>query len=594
MIATSGTWTIRPYSASKGSYRPPMFGYERIWLVDFEFRAVPGERPVPICMVALELEKKRCLRVWLDGEATLPAPYPFRSQDLYVAYYASAELGCHLALGWPIPNNILDLYIEFRNRTNGLPVPCGNGLIGAMTFYGLDTVGVDEKEEMRALALRGGPWSGEEQAALLDYCETDVSALARLLQVMARKIDMPRALLRGRYMAAAARIEHVGVPIDTPTLAALRHGWDTIKDALIQRVNRAYGVYEGQTFKVDRWGRWLAERGIPWPRLTSGALALDDDTFNDMARSHPQVIPMRELRVTLSQMRLSELQVGGDERNRCLLSAFRARTGRNQPSNSKFIFGPSVWLRGLIRPERGEGLAYIDWGQQEFGIAAALSRDSNMLRAYESGDPYLTFAKQAGAAPPSATKASHGPLREQFKACALAVQYGMGEETLATRIGCPPAQARHLLRNHRETYRQFWRWSNAVVDHAMLHNGLHTVFGWEIHVGSSVNPRSLRNFAMQANGAEMLRLACCLATEQGIRVCAPIHDAILIEARLEDLEETVDRTRCAMAEASAAVLGGFILRSDVELFRYPDRYSDKRGAHMWNTVCGIIEDRTCS
>ncbi len=51
-------------------------------------------------MVALELEKKRCLRVWLDGEATLPAPYPFRSQDLYVAYYASAELGCHLALGW--------------------------------------------------------------------------------------------------------------------------------------------------------------------------------------------------------------------------------------------------------------------------------------------------------------------------------------------------------------------------------------------------------------------------------------------------------------------------------------------------------------
>ena len=76
-------------------------------------------------------------------------------------------------------------------------------------------------------------------------------------------------------------------------------------------------------------------------------------------------------------------------------------------------------------------------------------------------------------------------------------------------------------------------------------------------------------------------------------MCAPIHDAILIEARLEDLEETVDRTRCAMAEASAAVLGGFILRSDVELFRYPDRYSDKRGAHMWNTVCGIIEDRTC-
>jgi DNA polymerase I-like protein with 3'-5' exonuclease and polymerase domains len=86
-----------------------------------------------------------------------------------------------------------------------------------------------------------------------------------------------------------------------------------------------------------------------------------------------------------------------------------------------------VWLRGLILPEEGCGLAYIDWEQQEFGIAAALSGDANMLEAYDSGDPYLAFAKQAGAAPPNATKASHGTLREQFKACALAVQYGMGD-----------------------------------------------------------------------------------------------------------------------------------------------------------------------
>ena len=93
-----------------------------------------------------------------------------------------------------------------------------------------------------------------------------------------------------------------------------------------------------------------------------------------------------------------------DGRNRCLLSAFRSRTGRNQPSNSKFIFGPSVWLRGLIKPPPGYGLAYIDWSQQEFGIAAALSGDPAMMDAYHSGDPYLAFAKQAGAVPAHATK----------------------------------------------------------------------------------------------------------------------------------------------------------------------------------------------
>jgi hypothetical protein len=43
-----------------------------------------------------------------------------------------------------------------------------------------------------------------------------------------------------------------------------------------------------------------------------------------------------------------------------------------------------------------------------------------------------------------------------------------------------------------------------------------------------------------------------------------------------------------MAAASAKVLGGFTLRSEAPLFRYPDRYIDERGAHMWNTVWDIL------
>ena len=92
-----------------------------------------------------------------------------------------------------------------------------------------------------------------------------------------------------------------------------------------------------------------------------------------------RVSPLRELRDSLSQMRAAGLSVGSDGRNRALLSAFGSRTGRNQPSSTKFIFGPSVWLRGLIKPDRGMALAYIDWSSQEFGIAAALSADKRML-----------------------------------------------------------------------------------------------------------------------------------------------------------------------------------------------------------------------
>jgi hypothetical protein len=562
--------------------------FAEIVAVDFEFVAEPGENPDPVCLVAWELRSGRKLRVWRDDFGAVP-PYPTGPEVLFLAYYASAEISCHLALGWPVPERILDLFTEFRNHTNGVPTGSGAGLLGALAFYGLDGIGTAEKEQMRSLVLRGGPWTSSERAAILDYCERDVAALTRLLAAMLPSIDLPRALLRGRSMAAAARIERNGVPIDTAMLARLKRHWLDIQDQLIGDIDADFGVFEARAFKADRFAEWLGRAGIPWPRLESGRLDLSDDTFREVARAHPAVAPLRELRRALSEMRLSDLAVGRDGRNRTLLSAFRARTGRNQPSNAKFIFGPSIWLRGVIQPPPGHGLAYIDWAQQEFGIAAALSGDPLMLDAYRSGDPYLAFARQAGAAPAEATKATHKAVRDQFKACALAVQYGMGADALALRIGQPPIRARELLRLHRETYRVFWRWSDAAVDHAMLTGSLHTVFGWRVRVPAASNDRSLRNFPMQANGAEMLRLACCLATERGIEVCAPVHDAVLIGAPLERLDADVMRMQDAMREASHVVLKGFELGTDADVVRYPDRFMDERGTVMWQRVMTLLD-----
>jgi DNA polymerase I-like protein with 3'-5' exonuclease and polymerase domains len=248
-----------------------------------------------------------------------------------------------------------------------------------------------------------------------------------------------------------------------------------------------------------------------------------------------------------------------------------------------------VWLRGLIKPPPGHAVAYVDWSQQEFGIAAALSGDPAMQAAYRSGDPYLAFAKQAHAIPVDATKATHGSQRELFKQCVLAVQYGMEAKSLALRIGQPLIVARNLLLAHRDTYRTCWRWSDAAVDTAMLTGSLYTVFGWHVHVGENPNPRSLRNFVCQGNGAEMMRLAACLATERGIEVCAPIHDAFLICVPLDRLEEDVAAMRAAMAEASQVVLGGFELGTDVSITRWPNRYMDPRGKVMWDRVMGLLD-----
>jgi DNA polymerase I len=564
--------------------------FAEVWAFDFEFDAPPGERPIPVCMVARELRTGQTIRLWQD-QFTLAPPFPTGCDSVAIAFFAGSDLGCFRALGWPMPVNLLDLFVEFRNRTNGLPLLAGRSLVGALIHFGLDTIGAEEKDEKRKLVLAGGPWSAEGRAEILSYCESDVTALERLLMAMLPRIDLPRALLRGRYMAAVAAMEWVSTPIDVLMLSQFQEHWDGIKDELIAAIDVDYGVFEGRTFKAERWARWLADNDIPWPHTETGALSLADGTFRQMAKAYPRVSPIRELRSALSDLRLNDLRVGHDARNRCLLSPFRTKTGRNAPSNTQFIFGPSVWLRGLIKPPPGHGVAYVDWEQQEFAIAAKLSGDRAMQAAYESGDPYLEFAKQANAVPADATKETHGLTRELFKQCVLATQYGQGVEGLAWRIGRPTIVAWDLLRAHHETYPTFWRWSDAAVDDAMLHGSIFTVFGWRIHVGENPNPRTLRNFPCQANGAEMLRIACCFATERGIEVCAPVHDAVLIAAPLDRLDADIARMQVCMAEASKIVLDGFEVRTDVKRVDYPDRWTDSRGAVMWDRVVGLIATR---
>ncbi len=723
----------------------PLRCYREVWEVDTEFTAPPGHRPAPLCLVAKELRTGRIARKWLHNTDPGQPPYKADPETLMVAYYASAEWGCHRALGWPMPVRSLDLFAEFSCLTAGTNPPNGRTLLGALTYHGLPALDAVEKESMRSLAMRGGPYTHGEREALLVYCQSDVDALSRLLPKMLPKIDFPRALLRGRYPVAAAQMEWCGVPVDTETLDRLLTNWDCIRGRLVAAVNRDYGVYEpiGRTispntvlgatlaetakefginiyaladmvdmlwreekgrynetveavqtarqmtgltaqkmhrlvdagddhtsvfglditarevagmfpelsigrghanttgddyddnaaelfdrlrnpiprprakhelvqdaayrltaessngfseytgpmrFSSAKFGEYLSRHNISWPQLESGALALDNDTFKQLAKLYPdQIGPIREVRHILGQLRLNELAVGPDGRNRVLLSMFGSKTGRNQPSNSKFIFGPSCWLRSLIRPEPGRAISYCDWSAQEFGIAAVLSKDQQMQEAYTSGDPYLWFGKFAKLVPQDATKKTHGAERDRFKVMLLGVLYGLSVNGLARNLGTTPAHGRELMQLHRETFRRFWQWSDAVQDHAMLGGELRTVFGWRMRAGKDATPTSLRNFPIQSSGSEMLRLAACLSTERGIKVCCPIHDAFMIEANAEAIGAETDRMKAAMQEASELVLPGFPLRTDAKIVSYPGRYMDGRGKAVWETVMAILD-----
>jgi hypothetical protein len=579
--------------------------FARIICCDTEYVPRPGERVLPVSLVARELRSGQVWRVMM-GEFDRWPPFPIDKQSLLVSYSSPAELSVFAALGWPWPARVLDLFPEHRVGINGLPSEDRElwKQRGAMRYYGLDPTPAAVKDALYERMEAGPPFTHNELLEITRTCERDVDDLVQLLgkmlpHILARPHGLWHAINRGSAGIGIAAMEATGVPIDVPLLNRLREHWDRIKDRLAADVDRDYGVFNGHEIDRKRFAEFIRKHGIAWPRTQrTGALCTDKDTFKDMARGkhHRLLNPLREALSTLGQMRLNDLQVGGDGRNRCSLKPFWSITGRNQPSSSQYVFGNATWYRGLILASVGRAILYADWRCQEIGIEASKSQDPVMLEAMAAADFYIAWGQMARVLPADATRETHEVERAGLKTVALGVGYGMREQSLALRLAKTCPEARELLQLHRKTFRRFWQWNDDVVTYAKLHGKLWTTYGWELNVTASSKIRTLRNFLMQANASEMLRIACYRfvirgGLERGFLLAGPVHDALLVECPIDQVEEAAVFTRGVMEEASRAVLNGFTLGVDVKVWRHPDRFMDeKRGRATWNKIMGYLAE----
>ena len=150
---------------------------------------------------------------------------------------------------------------------------------------------------MRTLILSGGPWTNDQHQKILNYCEQDVVALSPLFNSILKQnpwndLRLNQALLRGRYMNAVGSMQHRGIPIDLEILQNLDFSWEEIKIDLIETVNQDFGVYSDGVFKEVLFETYLAQQNIAWPRLDSGRLMLDKDTFSSMSTRYPKAQPL--------------------------------------------------------------------------------------------------------------------------------------------------------------------------------------------------------------------------------------------------------------------------------------------------------------
>ena len=593
--------------------------FGQIVVGDFEYETsggecnlVAGDLPVVLCGVFHVLDENlrhvRTIRLW-RGEFGPTPPFDIGDDALFVAYSAWAELTCFMTLGWKFPKHVYDLHTAYLAASNVLaPHDPGNPrkrehkrLPDACRAYGIEGWEQIDKGTI-AQDIGEGRWRKYGQDVAFDYCEEDVRNSVRLLVAQLRgrdrlaPVSVEHVLHWSNYSAkSVAQIQARGMPIDM-------HLWNLVQESkaeIIRNLLRRFDpsqdcddpIYTLQgEWSYTRFEQHLVRVGITaWPRLESGQLDTDGDAFRLMCHA-PGIEGLHALRDSLGVVVRAKLPIGRDGRNRPSLFPFCTASGRN--AHAKSLFNAHASMRSfMVFPPDAIGV-YLDWRTQEVGILAEKSGDCGLMDDYLSGDVYYGLAKLCDlthGCDLKRWKANHPDVRQRMKSLQLGINYGMGVPSLAKGLDRHPLIASGIIERHKRRYPRAWQYRRERVQAAMLDRCIETEFGWPLHISTSPNERTLFNFPMQGNGAEMLRLAAWRLCEADIVPSMLIHDGILLEVSdKEKITQAIDMMRAAGRD----VCRGFEIGVDIDQrLEGGDRYRDKRSVarKMWATMMETLQ-----
>ncbi len=452
-----------------------------------------------------------------------------------------------------------------------------------------------EKNECRDLIISNPKkFSDSERERILKYNADDVEFLASIWEAIKMEYEVllhpddldweeyfHDALWRGRYSAHTAIMESRGYPINVEATRNFSKQIPAILSECQRDINSQFP--NGSPFKWDRkkagytWNQkatreWLVENVNcdMWMKTDGGALSLSLEAFerqfnykHDYPRGNFGAQMVRFLKLKQSLYGFADSQggkrksfwdsVGPDGRVRPYMNIYGAQSGRSQPGATGFMFLKPAWMRALVQPAEGYFCAGIDYGQQEFFLAGLLSSDQAMIDAYNSGDPYLYFGKEAGAIPPEGTKKTHSHERDLMKSTILGILFGMTKIGLSAKLTADTGKeyteddAQEFIEMFEEVFNVYIQWRSDQLNLYQDGMAFSTLDGWKLWTDND-NPRSVLNVPVQGGGASIMRKAVDLAVEKGCKVMFTLHDAIYIEAKVGQ-EKHIALLRDAMKEA---------------------------------------------
>jgi DNA polymerase-1 len=379
---------------------------------------------------------------------------------------------------------------------------------------------------------------------------------------------------------AIADLELNGIFFDGEAHAQLLEAWETAQSAARENLQRILG----RTINPEsgnQLSQWLADnldaRTLSqWPLTAHGQLRTNLVTLQRFPR-HPLVAPLMQYKETTKMISTfgsafaehinpvtgrihASFRLGGTTTGRLTCSAPNIQ---NPPRDTRF--------RSLFRAPAGRVMVVADYGQIELRVAALISGDRNMLKAYADG--LDLHRKTAAAVAGIATSQVTVEQRQAAKAVNFGLLYGQGAQGLARYaratygVAMSLAQAEAARRAFFQAYPGLRRWQQATIQEARRTGHVATPGGRVREFqGGGVYSEAL-NTPIQGGAAEVLLATLSLLETHLAGIDALlvnlIHDEIVLEVAQADSARACRALEAAMvagmkAEFPTAYIQGLV------------------------------------
>ena len=380
------------------------------------------------------------------------------------------------------------------------------------------------------------------------------------------KIELPTAKV-------LASIENYGIKVDKAAIIAY-------EAELSERIDKLESeIYEltGEVFNINspkQLGEILFTKlELKGGKKTKTGYSTAHDVLEKLKSKHPAISKVLEYR-TLTKLRSTYcdglLNALCEETSK-IYSTFNqtvTATGRlssTEPNLQNIPIRTDLGrqLRKVFIPSEGFTFVDADYSQIELRVLAHMAGDENMIEAFRSGaDIHSSTAAQVRGIDISEV-APH--MRNEAKAVNFGIVYGIGAFSLSEDLGISVKDAENYINAYLAKYRGVKKFMDDSVKSAKEKGYSETIFARRREIIELKNPnfnirsfgeRAAMNMPIQGSAADIMKLAMVQVYEKltenklKSRIILQVHDELLLEAALDEVDIVTELLREAMENAA--------------------------------------------